>query len=224
LGERVSTGYSELDSLIEGGFPKNSMILLAGNAGVGKTILSAKFIYDGAVKGERGVYVCFTETKRKFTQNLRKFGLDFEDMISERMVSILDLSVTTEIDVQSAVNRIFEEIVNLQARRLVLDSLSAMYMGLKSELERRHLTSLIYRIIQKTECTAILIVDIPWGSKRIGEEFEEAIADGIILLESMYEGEGILKRYLRILKMRGSNHTKKTYSYVISERGLEIKV
>lgn len=224
MGERVSTGYSELDSLIEGGFPKNSMILLAGNAGVGKTILSAKFIYDGAVKGERGVYVCFTETKRKFTQNLRKFGLDFEDMISERMVSILDLSVTTEIDVQSAVNRIFEEIVNLQARRLVLDSLSAMYMGLKSELERRHLTSLIYRIIQKTECTAILIVDIPWGSKRIGEEFEEAIADGIILLESMYEGEGILKRYLRILKMRGSNHTKKTYSYVISERGLEIKV
>jgi len=224
LGERVSTGYSELDSLIEGGFPKNSMILLAGNAGVGKTILSAKFIYDGAVKGERGVYVCFTETKRKFTQNLRKFGLDFEDMISERMVSILDLSVTTEIDVQSAVNRIFEEIVNLQARRLVLDSLSAMYMGLKSELERRHLTSLIYRIIQKTECTAILIVDIPWGSKRIGEEFEEAIADGIILLESMYEGEGILKRYLRILKMRGSNHTKKTHSYVISERGLEIKV
>jgi len=224
LGERVSTGYSELDSLIEGGFPKNSMILLAGNAGVGKTILSAKFIYDGAVKRERGVYACFTETKRKFTQNLRKFGLDFEDMISERMVSILDLSVTTEIDVQSAVNRIFEEIVNLQARRLVLDSLSAMYMGLKSELERRHLTSLIYRIIQKTECTAILIVDIPWGSKRIGEEFEEAIADGIILLESMYEGEGILKRYLRILKMRGSNHTKKTYSYVISERGLEIKV
>ena len=224
MGERVSTGYSELDSLIEGGFPKNSMILLAGNAGVGKTILSAKFIYDGAVKGERGVYVCFTETKRKFTQNLRKFGLDFEDMISERMVSILDLSVTTEIDVQSAVNRIFEEIVNLQARRLVLDSLSAMYMGLKSELERRHLTSLIYRIIQKTECTAILIVDIPWGSKRIGEEFEEAIADGIILLESMYEGEGILKRYLRILKMRGSNHTKKTHSYVISERGLEIKV
>ncbi len=224
MGERVSTGYSELDSLIEGGFPKNSMILLAGNAGVGKTILSAKFIYDGAVKGERGVYACFTETKRKFTQNLRKFGLDFEDMISERMVSILDLSVTTEIDVQSAVNRIFEEIVNLQARRLVLDSLSAMYMGLKSELERRHLTSLIYRIIQKTECTAILIVDIPWGSKRIGEEFEEAIADGIILLESMYEGEGILKRYLRILKMRGSNHTKKTYSYVISERGLEIKV
>ena len=224
MGERVSTGYSELDSLIEGGFPKNSMILLAGNAGVGKTILSAKFIYDGAVKRERGVYACFTETKRKFTQNLRKFGLDFEDMISERMVSILDLSVTTEIDVQSAVNRIFEEIVNLQARRLVLDSLSAMYMGLKSELERRHLTSLIYRIIQKTECTAILIVDIPWGSKRIGEEFEEAIADGIILLESMYEGEGILKRYLRILKMRGSNHTKKTYSYVISERGLEIKV
>jgi len=132
--------------------------------------------------------------------------------------------VTTEIDVQSAVNRIFEGIVNLQARRLVLDSLSAMYMSLKSELERRHLTSLIYRIIQKTECTAILIVDIPWGSKRIGEEFEEAIADGIILLESMYEGEGILKRYLRILKMRGSNHTKKTYSYVISERGLEIKV
>ncbi|MBO3753320.1 MAG: circadian clock protein KaiC, partial [Candidatus Brockarchaeota archaeon] len=55
--ERVPFGIGELDSLIEGGVPRGGLIIVAGNAGVGKTILSAQFIYNGASQyGEKGLY------------------------------------------------------------------------------------------------------------------------------------------------------------------------
>lgn len=223
-GERISTGNSKLDGLLEGGFLRNSMILLAGNPGAGKTLLSAKFIYEGAVKdGEPGVYACFAETRERFIQNIKMFGMDFDSLTSKGMVSILDLSIGTESEVQSALNQIFEAIMNLRARRLVVDSITAMSMGLKSEFEKRHLIRLLYRLIQKTGCTTITITDIPWGSQRIGESIEEFVADGILLMENRYDNDGVLKRHLRILKMRGTNHAKRTYRYVINERGVEIK-
>ena len=65
MSERISTGNKELDILLDGGFLNNSMILLAGNPGAGKTILSSNFIYQGALKEDPGVYACFSETKKR---------------------------------------------------------------------------------------------------------------------------------------------------------------
>lgn len=222
--ERVSTGNATLDMLLNGGFLKNSMILLAGNPGAGKTLLSARFIYEGAVKdGEPGVYACFAETKDRFIQNMKMFGMDFESLTSKGMVSILDLSIGTEEEVQSALNLVFEAITKLRARRLVIDSITAMSIGLKNEFEKRYLIRLLYRLIQRTGCTTITVTDIPWGSQRIGESVEEFVADGIILMENRYDDDGVLRRYIKVLKMRGTNHAKRTYRYVINENGVEIK-
>ena len=221
---RVSTGISEFDRLIEGGFPRNAMILLAGNPGAGKTIFSARFIYVGAVDyGEPGVYVCFAESRDKFIWDMRRFGIDFEPLIKKGKVAVLDLSIGMEIDVQSAVNQIFEAIASIGVRRLVVDSITAMFAGLKGELEKRHIIRLLYRLIQKSGCTAIVIADMPWGSSRIGSSIEEFIADGVILMESHYNN-GVLKRQLSILKMRGTNHTLKTHEYRIGKNGIEIEV
>ncbi|MDH5376682.1 MAG: hypothetical protein OEW95_12875, partial [Candidatus Bathyarchaeota archaeon] len=57
LSERVPTGIDGLDTLIEGGFPRGDVILVAGGSGSGKTIFSTQFIYNGATRyGEKGVY------------------------------------------------------------------------------------------------------------------------------------------------------------------------
>ena len=55
---KVPTGIKGLDSVISGGFPRGSLILLAGNPGTGKTVFSSAFLYHGAVDyGENGIYV-----------------------------------------------------------------------------------------------------------------------------------------------------------------------
>ncbi len=225
MSERISTGNEQLDVILDGGFLRNSLILLAGNPGAGKTILSSNFIYSGAiVDDEPGVYACFAETRRRLIQDMKKFGIDFEPLIRRRKVEVLDLSIGSETEVQSALNQIFESITALRAKRLVVDSIAAMAMGLETEFEKRHLIRLLYRLIIKTGCTTVAITDIPWNSDRIGESIEEFVADGIMLMEHSYDEAGSLTRRLRITKMRGTNHSRNTHSYAINEKGLEIQV
>lgn len=224
MGERISTGNKDLDRLIEGGFLRKSMNLIAGNPGAGKTILSSKFIYDSVKNGEPGVYACFAETRSRLIQDMSKFDIDFDSMIRRRKIEVLDLSIGSETDVQSALNLIFETINSLKATHLVIDSIAAMAMGLETDFEKRHLIRLLYRLILKTGCTTIAITDIPWNTNRIGESIEEFVADGIILMEHYYDEDDNLKRRLRITKMRGTNHSKKTHTYTIDEKGLQIIV
>lgn len=224
MSERISTGNIELDTLLDGGFLKNSMILIAGNPGAGKTILSSRFIYEGALNDEPGVYACFAETRQRLIQDMKKFDINFEPMIRRRKIEVLDLSIGSETEVQSALNQIFEAITTLRARRLVVDSIAAMAMGLETEFEKRHLIRLLYRLILKTGCTTIAITDIPWNSNRIGESIEEFVADGVILMEHHYDSAETLKRQIRITKMRGTNHSRKTHKYIINESGLKIEI
>ncbi|RLI36003.1 hypothetical protein DRO66_06425 [Candidatus Bathyarchaeota archaeon] len=224
MSERVSTGNMQLDTLLDGGILRNSMILLAGNPGAGKTILSSNFIYQGAMIDEPGVYACFAETRKRLIQDMEKFGIDFESMIRRRKVEVLDLSIGSETEVQSALNQVFETITSLRAKRLVIDSISAMAMGLETEFEKRHLIRLLYRLILKTGCTTIAITDIPWNSTKIGESIEEFVADGIILMQHHYDEKENMKRQLRITKMRGTNHSTKTHIYTISAEGLDFEL
>ena len=225
MDERLSTGNQQLDSILDGGFLRNSMILLAGNPGAGKTILSSSFIFQGALNDEPGVYACFSETKKRLIRDMHKFGFDFNPYIRRRKIEVLDLSIGSETEVQSALNLIFEAITSLKAKRLVVDSIAAMAMGLETEFEKRHLIRLLYRLIIKTGCTTLAITDIPWNSQKIGESIEEFVADGIILMEHYYDDDtAALTRKLRITKMRGTNHSRKTHKYTISAEGLNIKV
>lgn len=220
---RIPTGIPKLDDLIEGGFPSDSMILLVGYPGAGKTIFSGQFIYDGAAKyGERGVYGCFCETKEIFIRNMLRFGWDFERLESERRVAILDLAVTREGGLQTNLDTIMESMTSLNARRLVIDSFSAISMALKESIDIRVMVHLLYKFLKKANCVSILVLDQPWGSTLIGQGISEFLADGIIHLETYFDENGKFRRRLRILKVRGTNHTKVPHEYDITDNGFVI--
>lgn len=77
--DRISTGIAGLDGLIEGGIPRGFTVLVAGNPGTGKTILTSHFLYAGLQKGENSIYVSFGESKNQFLENLEKIGMKFID-------------------------------------------------------------------------------------------------------------------------------------------------
>ncbi len=221
--QRVPTGIPKFDNLIEGGFPNNSMILLVGYPGAGKTTFSAQFLYNGAMNNRaRGVYVCFAETKDTFLRNMLRFGWDFERLEQEGRISILDLSVTKETGIQKNLDTIMETMANLNASRLVIDSFSAISMGLKDFIDIRVMIHLLYKFLKKANCISMLIMDQPWGTSSMGEGISEFLADGIIHLETYFDENEMLCRRLKILKMRGTNHTKLPYSYDIDSSGFVI--
>lgn len=219
--QRVPTGVKGFDELIEDGFPVESLILVAGGPGAGKTTLSAQFLYEGATRfGEKGVYVCFAETKRALVRNLLRFGWDFERLENERRCTILDFSTVKEAGIQNNLDLILKNVTDIKAKRMVIDSFTAMSMALREAIDVRYLVHLLYNFLQKIGCTTILISDTPYGSQRIGSGVEEFIADGIILMQTRFSDEGELERELRVLKMRSTNHSKKTHKYDITEKGI----
>lgn len=221
--QRVPTGISGFDELIEDGFPYESLILVAGSPGAGKTTLAAQFIMDGVLKyNEKGLYVCFAETKDSLLRNLSRFRWDLGNLERRRKISILDLSTTKEPGIQSNLNLILDTISDIGAKRLVIDSFTAFSMALTEATDIRFLIHLLYRFLQQIGCTTVMIADTPWGSQQIGSGVEEFIADGIILMQTKFDNAGNLKRTLSILKMRSTDHSKKTHNYDITDTGIQI--
>ena len=200
----VSTGVEGLDRVLEGGFPRNSLIVLAGNPGTGKTIFSAQFLYCGAVDyGESGVYVSFAEDHESFIQNMRNFGFDFKRLEEKGKFSFLEFLTMEKEAASTIVNMILREISKINAKRLVIDSYSALAQMLEKPLEaRKFLHTVLGRITRLLGCTTLLIVEIPFGQERIGLGIEGFVADGILQLRAG-RLEGRSYRDLLIRKMRG---------------------
>ncbi len=223
LEDRVSTGVGGLDKLIEGGFPKGSLILLAGSPGSGKTIASAQYLYHGASDlGENGVYVSFGERKRVFFKNMERFGFNFNQLESKGKFKFLDMMTPKNEALLDTLGLALKEVHSMKTQRLVIDSFSAMSLAFEKKVEGRIILHLLEKVMREIGCTTLLVVEVPTGKPGLGLGFEEFIADGIILFETIEVRSGIRKRAI-IRKMRGTNHKQNYNNIVISEQGLSLR-
>ncbi len=220
--ERVKSGVDGLDRLVEGGFLKGDVVLLAGNTGSGKTILSAQFIYEGAVQyGEKGVYVTFEENAATLKRNMLRFGFDLEKLESEGLIRVLDLEAIKGAGLSANIEFILNVLREIGAQRLVIDSLTAFLSACEEKFEYRTLMHLFYKILKKLGCTTVMTCSVPTGLETLGLGIEEFIADSVITLENIVH-DGELKTRFLILKMRGTNHSKKYHEVMIDGKGLKI--
>lgn len=216
---RVPTGIDGLDSLIEGGFPRGSLVLLAGNPGTGKTILSMQFLYKGAENyGENGIYVSFAENEDTIIHNIsRLFGRDLRKKEGNGKVKILDFTTVTEKGISTVLKMVLEEVTMLKAKRLVIDSFSAMAQAFKEPIETRIIIhNILGKLVRQLECTTILIVEVPTGSEKIGISIEEFVADGVIVLrKSDYDGR--LIREIEVEKLRGTKIEQQKFLFTLNK-------
>ena len=110
--DRLPTGIDGLDPLIGGGFPRGSLILLAGEPGTGKTIFASRFLCRGATQSnENGIYVSFLEGKKTLLANLSTFcDQDHSRLDKEGKFRILDLITTKEGGISVTLESILDEI------------------------------------------------------------------------------------------------------------------
>lgn len=213
---RVSSGAKDLDALLEGGFPRGSVIVVAGNPGTGKTVFCMNFICHGAEKGENGIFVSFSEDKETLISNTsRHLGYDVEKMCKEGKIEILDLVLIKKVS--KLFESIFREVLRKKAKRLVIDSFTAMSQVIGDVKETRIvLQTALSRISRRKGLTTLLTVEVPAGETRIGTSIEEFAADGLILL-SKEELEGRTLRRLEVKKLRGTlvRHSK----YIFTLKG-----
>jgi circadian clock protein KaiC len=219
--ERIPSGIRGFDDLIDGGFPEGNLVLLLGAPGTGKTIFCGKFIYEGLERGEKCLYVTFTEPKEKIFDIFSNFDWDFYTYEKRKFLRIIDSSIGEEREIEDTTSEIMDEARKIKAKRLVIDSLSAMLLGVTKDAKRRDFIRILYRVIYKLNITTLCIAELPVGEERIGYGMEEFVADGLIFLQSEYTKEEMARK-LRIIKMRGTDHTKRIQRYTITNEGFEL--
>ncbi len=233
LPKREPTGIPGLDEIIEGGIIKGDVILVAGHPGTGKTTLGLQFLYYGATQlGEPGVYISITEPISRIKRNARRFGWDLDALEAEGLLKLVDMPLT-EIpyllaiesgqvhEINDIVYRISRPMREIRAERIVIDTISALLAGTKSESDARLLLVRLYREIVESGATALLLAEIPWGNRTFRIPGQEFVVDGVIIIESVMEHNRIVRR-LYIPKMRATNHSLDFYNLYITEEGVAI--
>src|SRR3989344_2230681 len=156
--ERIPIDIPGFDELIQGGFKKNSINLVAGGAGSGKTIFAIQFLIDGIKRfREPGIYITFEEKKDKLYEDMLGFGWDLAKF--EKAGMFVFLEYTPEqvkkvlVEGGGTVDAVIEK---MNAKRLVIDSITSFVLLYQDELTRKEAALALFELISKWNCTAIL--------------------------------------------------------------------
>lgn len=219
---RITSGCPELDKMCGGGFFRDSIILVSGATGNGKTLMVTEFVAGGVDQGERCLLFAFEESQDQLFRNANGWGIDFEDMEKRGQLKVVCVYPETASLEDHLIN-IKSQIEDFKPNRLALDSLSALerVSGIKSFREFAiGLTS----FIKHQEIAGLFTATTPTllGGTSVTEAHISTITDSIILLRYV-EILGEMRRGLTVLKMRGSMHDKDIREFTIDASGMHIK-
>ncbi|MDR3587597.1 MAG: ATPase domain-containing protein [Desulfosporosinus sp.] len=221
--ERVSTGVSNLDVLMGGGIPKASTTLITGPSGSGKTMLALSFALQGLKAGSKIVYVSLEENPLQIINNFLQLGQDIKPYIDQGLLHIVYVS-PIELDLDEHVYRIQELVREVGAQRLIVDSISSFEIGMSDKVRY---TDYIWGLTDyfKSHGISVLLTHEMRDSSALSALTKHGIsfvADNLVLLA--FKEDGIhLKRYLRVVKMRGSRHSAELKELIIDELGVSIR-
>jgi circadian clock protein KaiC len=225
---KAPTGIEGLDEITGGGLPKGRTSLVCGGPGCGKTLLGIEFLLRGVLDyGEPGLMVTFEESAQELTQNTASLGFDLAELCARKQLSIDHIPVerseieeTGEYDLEGLFIRLGYAIDEIGAKRVVLDTLEALFGGFSNENILRAELRRLFRWLKDRGVTALVTAERGEGTlTRHG--LEEYVSDCVILLDHRVHDQ-ISTRRLRIVKYRGSAHGTNEYPFLIDEHGLSV--
>jgi circadian clock protein KaiC len=218
---RTSSGSPELDEMCGGGFFRDSVILVSGATGTGKTLTVTQFLQGGAAKGERCLLLAFEESREQLFRNASGWGVDFEAMERDGLLRVL-CDYPEVVGLEDWLITIQRTVTEFKPQRVALDSLSALervgsiktfrefVIGVTSFIKQQEITGLF------TATTSTLM-----GGVSITESHVSTLTDSIILLRYV-EMFGEMKRGITVLKMRGSIHDKGIREFTVDAKGMHM--
>ncbi|HET7208034.1 MAG TPA: circadian clock protein KaiC [Terriglobales bacterium] len=225
---KAPTGIQGLDEITQGGLPRGRPTLVCGGAGCGKTLLAMEFLVRGAMQfDEPGVFMAFEETGPELTQNVRSLGFDL-DRLAEQKKLVLDfvrverseIDETGDYDLEGLFIRLGAAIDTVGAKRVVLDTIEALFSGFQNEGILRAELRRLFRWLKDKGVTAIITGERGDGTlTRRG--LEEYVSDCVILLDHRVVDQ-ISTRRMRIVKYRGTTHGTNEYPFLIDEHGFSV--
>jgi circadian clock protein KaiC len=220
--ERVTTGLAELDAMFGGGPLRSSTTLVEGGTGTGKTLLGLLFLLAGIERGEPGVHLGLEETP----DQLRGLGATLGwDLVRAEAGGHLRLSYRSPVELSTDwyLDQARRQIAELGARRVVLDGLSSLALGVPSERRFKELVYASAKHFRAAGATVYMTLELEeaLGSGPLGGRAISSLADNVILLRHL-EVKDRLERAILVLKARGTAHESGIRHFSIDARGPHI--
>jgi circadian clock protein KaiC len=218
---RITSGNTELDDLCGGGLFRDSVTLVSGATGTGKTLMSTEFIGGGTSVGERCLLLGFEESRDQLFRNAMGWGRDFAQMEREGLLRVSCVYPET-MPIEEHLLRIKRVVDEFNPRRVSVDSLSAL-QRVSTRRSFREFAIDLTAFIKEREIAGLFTSTAPalLGGQSVTESHISTIADSIVLLRYV-ELNGEIRRGITLLKMRGSPHDKKIREFSIDEVGVHI--
>jgi KaiC/GvpD/RAD55 family RecA-like ATPase len=237
--QRVTTGVTNLDPLIQGGFPEKSITLISGSPGAGKSIFCFHFLYEGIKKNEKVLYLTLDKQEEGLIFQAKNIGFDFQNAIEQGTAKFRYLDINQKLIYES----MSDEILSGNYNRIVLDSitpLSEMPMYIRNpdysppnysivnakdtsasqKPQRKHLRY-IMNALESSGATSVVTSELQLGSPALSRDgISEFLADAVITLS--YDPT-MDRRKLSIIKMRNTKHTLKPQNMTITDNGLSLQ-
>jgi circadian clock protein KaiC len=219
---RLSMGIPELDKMMGGGIPLGDSLLVAGSSGTGKSVLGTHFIAEGLKRGEPGIMAVFEERPEDCVRRAKHLGQDLETPQREGKLKLLYLR-PLDLSVDESLQAILDAVDEIDARRLVIDSLVGFEMALAPGF-RTDFRESLYRMMASLTNTGVTVLstvelDESFTEFRFSHYMVSFLADDIIRLRYV-DIDGVLRRILTVIKMRDSKHSKDIREYEITKNGV----
>ncbi len=240
---RVSTGIHEYDLLMNGGFFKDTLNLISGPSGSGKTLFCMTYLYNNALKGKNGAYITIEEDADQIRTNCLSLGMDIAK--AEEHLLIMDIPKLRKfytnkeeiydenslLDVDNLIDLIKRNCQNMEL--LVIDSIVPLSMRYKYVNEFRTALFRLKLALKELGVTAVITTETKPGQPEAISKFdiEDFISDSVTILKmgefekditNWYSDKHFSERFMRIHKLRGSDHVKSYVEYRITSDGIKI--
>ncbi len=219
--ERVSFGNEDLDQMMGGGLFRDAIFLLSGPTGGGKTLLCATFANAACQQGEKVIMLAFEESSEQLKRNAQSWGIDF-DMWEQKGLLKIVCTYPEAMSMEDHLLKIQAEIAEFAPRRIILDSTSAIERISTLRNFREFIIAFTSYVKNGRICTLITSTTKKLsGGDSVTEGHISTITDAIGLIRYV-EINGVLRRGIAVIKMRGSQHDKEVREFTIDDRGLHV--
>jgi circadian clock protein KaiC len=225
---KTPTGITGLDALTFGGLPSGRPTLLCGAAGCGKTLFGMTFLVKGIEDhGEPGVFMSFEEREEELATNVASLGFDVQELVASGKLVIdhvrierAEIEMAGDYDLEGLFVRLGHAIDTAGAKRVVLDTVEALFAGLEDSATLRSELRRLFAFLKSKGVTAVVTAERGEGQlTRYG--IEEYVSDCVILLDNRVIDQ-VTTRRLRVVKYRGSAHGTNEYPFLIDEHGISV--
>jgi KaiC/GvpD/RAD55 family RecA-like ATPase len=231
--ERIAFGIPGFDSMIEGGVEKNSVIMIVGGSGTGKTTFCTQTLHNAAHNGSKCLYISFEEPTDQIIRHATSFCDKCKNEGNKNLVfkkvDIFEVAKSVEASILKAKgdlmisdqNLPFIIPPNLKPDMIVVDSLPALSSLLKEDAYRYFIFK-FFTFLKTTGSTVLIISEKKEDPGEFGGiGIEEYLGDGIIILYNIRK-QDVRIRAVEVIKMRGSQHKEGIVPFKLTEKGIEV--